>query len=107
MLARYKHQVHTEAGTLLPAEVLDGALTAENVACGHSAGLQFGSTVVQAAAVKRNASQESSALSSLSLVVVAGMGRCNAGQTSQAEHNAGSEVNHCRRVSAGNGMRER
>ena len=104
--AGYRHQVHTKAGALFPAEVLDGALATKNVTCGHAARPQSGSTVCQAAAMNWSASQESRAFSGLSLVVVAGMGRRNAGQTSKADHNAGRETNHPRRVSPGNGMRE-
>ena len=51
----------------------------------------------QAAAVEGDAAQVGSALSGLGLVVVAGMGRGNAGQTSKADHKAGSEMDHCRR----------
>lgn len=92
-----------QAGALLHAQVLDGALAARNVVCGDAAGLELARTVRQAAALKGNASQVSGTFSGLSLVVVAGMGRGNAGQTSKAEHKAGGELDHCRGTFAGNG----
>jgi hypothetical protein len=65
----------------------DGVLTTSDILGLKTAGLQLGGTLGQAARLNRSIAHKVTALSSLGLVVVTGMGGNNRGQTEEAGSN--------------------
>jgi hypothetical protein len=75
--------------------LLNGVLTTGDILSLETAGLELRGTLGQAARLNRSIAHEGTALSSLSFVVMAGVGGSNGGQAYEAGSNGRSKMNHC------------
>ena len=85
---------HTSLDSATATQLLDSLLTTSNIPPLSATSLKLRSTLRQAARLQRRTLQESSALRSLRLMVVARVSRDNASQAQQADSENRRKLNH-------------